>query len=158
VRCEAHARGETDRYPTPRPRRKLPEKAVHLLMALSPDDQQILLEKRPPQGIWGGLWSFPELALEAPPHEAPHPPLKPALEQRLKAPVADIELWEPVWHTFTHFKMAITPVKVSLAHCPGPNGVMESTGARWHNLAQPAALGLAAPVKSLLKRLQGQAA
>jgi A/G-specific adenine glycosylase len=60
VDCIAHTQGRTQELPTPRPQKVLPEKQVQMLLLL--DRGELMLEKRPSRGIWGGLWSLPELA------------------------------------------------------------------------------------------------
>lgn len=82
--CRALARGEVARYPTPRQRKPVPLREVHLLWLRRPDDGRVLLAARPDSGLWGGLWSLPELPQQ---------------------PSAD---WLPAGeftHVFTHFRM-----------------------------------------------------
>ena len=52
-----------DELPSPRPRKALPHRALRVL--LIEHGGEILFERRPPLGIWGGLWSLPELPLDA---------------------------------------------------------------------------------------------
>ena len=61
--CIAYAQGAQNRYPSKKPKKDIPVKSVQLLMLRDPAGD-ILLQQRPPQGIWGGLWSFPELHSE----------------------------------------------------------------------------------------------
>ncbi|MGB1880849.1 MAG: A/G-specific adenine glycosylase, partial [Gammaproteobacteria bacterium] len=58
--CSARASDSQTRYPGPRPRRTLPERQTTFLILID-DHNRLLLERRPPAGIWGGLWCFPEL-------------------------------------------------------------------------------------------------
>ena len=46
--------------PAPRPRKRLPHKRT--LMLVLTRAGEVLLEKRPPSGIWGGMWCLPEAA------------------------------------------------------------------------------------------------
>ena len=64
--CRAREQGLQTDYPGPRPRRELPERQVQMLLVRDPQGR-VLLERRPPQGVWGGLWCLPELATEADP-------------------------------------------------------------------------------------------
>ncbi|MDQ2694431.1 MAG: A/G-specific adenine glycosylase, partial [Pseudomonadota bacterium] len=57
--CQAHAQGRETDYPETRPRRQLPVRATRMLL-LCAATGEVLLERRPPSGVWGGLWSFPE--------------------------------------------------------------------------------------------------
>ena len=63
--CEANVTDQVKQYPLPRPRKKLPVKAARLLILTDAASGSILLEKRPPTGIWGGLWSLPEAAVSS---------------------------------------------------------------------------------------------
>ena len=138
--CLAYAQGEKTRYPGKKPKKELPEKSVQLLMFRNPNGE-IFLQQRPPQGIWGGLWSFPELAIDA-------DPLTHAQDQFGK--VTHTETWNSYRHTFSHYHLDITPVLIQLAKTPR---AIASGGSHWYSLHAPEALGLAAPVKKLLEKL-----
>jgi A/G-specific adenine glycosylase len=56
--CQAHAAGTIDQYPGSKPKAVVREQVLFMLLATRPD-RAILLEKRPPTGIWGGLWCLP---------------------------------------------------------------------------------------------------
>lgn len=56
--CAAWQQGRQAEFPQPRPRKALPEKSTTMLLFMC--QGRVFLEKRPPTGIWGGLWSFPE--------------------------------------------------------------------------------------------------
>lgn len=138
--CLAYAQGEQSRYPGKKPNKDLPEKAVQLLMLRNPNGE-ILLQQRPPQGIWGGLWSFPELGVD---DEA----IDYVRDNFGK--VVNVEQWDSYRHTFSHYHLDITPVLIQLAKTP--QGIA-SGGSHWYSLHNPEALGLAAPVKKLLEKL-----
>src|SRR4029077_10508870 len=57
--CKGYARGKVEAYPEPRPRKKRPVRSTSMLLLLH--EGEVLLEKRPPTGVWGGLWCFPEM-------------------------------------------------------------------------------------------------
>ncbi|MFN3786682.1 MAG: A/G-specific adenine glycosylase, partial [Thiothrix sp.] len=57
--CLAFQQGNPQAYPSKRPSETLPEKTTLALLLRNPNGE-LLLEKRPPNGVWGGLWSFPE--------------------------------------------------------------------------------------------------
>ncbi len=138
--CLAYAQQEQSRYPGKKPKKALPEKSVQLLMLRNPQGE-ILLQQRPQQGIWGGLWSFPELASDKDPE---------LFVTDHFAKVANSEVWDSYRHTFSHYHLDITPVLIQLAKHPK---AISSGGAHWYSLHQPEALGLAAPVKKLLEKL-----
>jgi A/G-specific adenine glycosylase len=141
--CRARQQGRQSELPAPRPRRRLPVRRVHMLL-LSSTDGAIYLEKRPPSGIWGGLWSLPEFDSEAG---------LLAWCDRYGVPVSRrLERAPKLRHTFSHFHLDITPCRLELKSPVA--SVMEEETALWYNTSQPTNLGLAAPVKRLLTQLQ----
>lgn len=58
--CRALAAGETTAYPGKKPRKVIPVRQT-IMLALRDHEQRLLLQRRPPIGIWGGLWSLPEV-------------------------------------------------------------------------------------------------
>ncbi|UVE18196.1 A/G-specific adenine glycosylase [Pseudomonas sp. LS44] len=139
--CRAHFLGRETAYPVAKPRKALPQKRA-LMPLLANRDGAILLYRRPPSGLWGGLWSLPELLAsdELDDLAARHGL---TLGQRRQLP--------GLTHTFSHFQLAIEPWLIEVdAH---GSGVAEADWL-WYNLASPPRLGLAAPVKKLLKRAE----
>lgn len=139
--CTARAQGNPQDYPGKKPKKILPVKSVQLLMLRNPQGN-ILLQQRPPQGIWGGLWSFPELDVGEDARE--HCELR-------YAEVVETEIWDEYRHTFSHYHLDITPVLLQLQREPAQ--VREGQPQRWVNIQEPGKLGLAAPVKRLLQQL-----
>ncbi len=139
--CEGLKQGLVNELPGKKPKKALPVKQIQMLV-IKNRRGEILLEKRPPRGIWGGLWSLPELDLGADSHnhcltrfgEASPPETLPALR-----------------HTFSHYHLDISPVLLTLSK--PLNGVTESSARIWYNLEHPQTIGLAAPVKKLLSGL-----
>ena len=137
--CKAHLLGRETAFPEPKPRKALPQKRT-LMPILANRDGAILLYRRPSSGLWGGLWSLPELDDLA--------ALDP-LAERHALQLEDRRELPGLTHTFSHFQLAIEPwlIRVKTA----PDAVAEADWL-WYNLATPPRLGLAAPVKTLLKR------
>lgn len=137
--CRAHLLGRETDFPEPKPRKALPQKRT-LMPLLANAEGAILLYRRPSSGLWGGLWSLPELDdLDA---------LGELARQHA------LHLDEPrelagLTHTFSHFQLAIEPWLVRVEQAG--SAVAEGDWL-WYNLATPPRLGLAAPVKKLLKR------
>lgn len=138
--CVAYAQGNPQDYPGKKPKKTLPEKSVQLLMLRNPAGD-LLLQQRPAQGIWGGLWSFPELDSERDARE---------FVEDNYGNVVELEEWNSYRHTFSHYHLDISPVLVQLAKSPQAIG---EAATHWYNPHQPDALGLAAPVKKLLEKL-----
>ncbi|GGO77714.1 A/G-specific adenine glycosylase [Marinobacterium nitratireducens] len=137
--CEAFAQGRTGELPAPRPKKTLPVRQT-LMLLIRNEDGEVLLQQRPPSGIWGGLWSLPE-ATDLRDAEG---------ESGLALALDSARPLEPVRHTFSHFHLDITPVLVKLRDA---GAVMEGTPRLWYNIRQPSSIGLAAPVKRLLECL-----
>ncbi|MFC0708795.1 A/G-specific adenine glycosylase [Azorhizophilus paspali] len=141
--CRAHLLGRETDYPTPRPRRELPRKRT-LMPLLASRDGAILLYRRPSSGLWGGLWSLPELDNLA--------ALEP-LAARHALHLGERRALPGLTHTFSHFQLAIEPWLVTVESA---GSAVAEADWLWYNLAAPPRLGLAAPVKKLLKRAQGE--
>ena len=112
-----------------------------MVLAVSPAG--VLLQKRPPTGIWAGLWSFPELNE---PHE-----VQDWCVQHLGCEPEALKSWAPVAHSFTHFDLQMHPVEVRVS--TGTPHAMEADRWLWYNSAVPVDIGLAAPVARMLERL-----
>ncbi len=141
-KCAAHAQGRETAVPASRPRRELPVRATRMLMLRMPGGG-VLLEKRPPTGIWGGLWSFPECSPEA--------DVEIWCRAVLKLTVVNIQPWSALRHTFSHFHLDITPLCITVQN--PTSAVMEGERYVWYNISQPDERGLAAPVQRLLSIL-----
>lgn len=138
--CEARAAGDPLAYPGKKPKKALPVKSTHFLIARAPSGE-LCLEQRPATGIWGGLWCFPEIDSEATARDH-------SIDRWGKAPKA-LSTLPAFRHTFSHYHLDITPVLVELEDAP--TGVVEGSAQLWYNVRKPAQVGLAAPVAKLLQ-------
>ncbi|MDX1605378.1 MAG: A/G-specific adenine glycosylase, partial [Candidatus Competibacterales bacterium] len=96
--CAAHTGGREHEFPAPRPRKALPVRRTRMLLLRTPQ-AEILLERRPPNGIWGGLWSLPECPPEA--------KIADWCAQHHDLTVLDQQPWAELQHAFTHFRLVI---------------------------------------------------
>jgi A/G-specific adenine glycosylase len=138
--CLALANGRIEELPARRPRRARPLRRQAVAMVCTGD--AVLLEKRPPQGIWGGLWSLPEIGSTLAAAENYVAPL--GLE------VIHIEALPPFRHGFTHFELELQPVLMRVARA---GTLVAEHSAHWFEFSALASLGLPAPVRRLLQRL-----
>ncbi len=136
--CLARQMRSTADFPAPRPSKLLPVKKLVFLL-LHNNQHQILLEKRPPTGIWGGLWSLPEFAST---DDASDWCL--ANNMRIIHQQSDIVHR----HTFSHYHLDYTPLIIETDHSCGH--VAEDDRFFWHNDQHINTLGLATPIKALL--------
>jgi A/G-specific adenine glycosylase len=136
--CIARRDGLTGQLPAPRPAKMLPERETAMLILVSAG--QVLLEKRPAPGIWGGLWSFPEVSEDRIEDTA----------RRYGAQLDGLSRLAPVDHGFTHFKLRIRPV---LAQVARPFRA-EEPGQLWLTLDDALGAAIPAPVKRILGQLR----
>lgn len=138
--CMAYAQGSVGQLPTPKPVKALPvKKQIFLLVRNS--EQQVLLEKRPPIGIWGGLWSFP--AFDS------HSEALFWCVQRYGHPVHFLEGIEQR-HTFSHYHLDFTLVTAQLRS--DVNQVSDQDNILWCGKETVNRLGMPAPVKQLCRQ------
>jgi len=139
--CAAHLQGIENLLPKKKKTVALPTREVTLLVLLN--KQHVLLEKRPSPGIWGGLWSLPEIA-GTPSQDQ----IQEACETRFGYKVSTIRTHETFRHTFSHFHLDISPAFIKV------NTSLKTDTQIWYNLHEPITVGLPAPIKALLQRIQ----
>ncbi|MGA9852100.1 MAG: A/G-specific adenine glycosylase [Gammaproteobacteria bacterium] len=138
--CRAHElKRETD-FPAPRPRKSLPLRRTRVLLVTQ--NGKVLLEKRPPVGIWGGLWGFPEMPVTQ--------DTTAWCREQLHIRAHTLRTWPVLRHSFSHFHLELEPVQVEVSESAA---VGDNADQVWYDLQAPPRLGLAAPVKHLLKTL-----
>jgi A/G-specific adenine glycosylase len=143
--CIAHAQGIEKTLPTKKVGKKIPVRAATFLI-LQNQHAGVLLEKRPSSGIWGGLWSLPEI-----PEVVSSAAIRAACLERFRMSCVSIRKGKNFRHTFSHFHLDILPVYIKVK-TPAAK-IMESDQQIWYKLRQPDAVGLPAPVKLLLEAL-----
>ncbi len=144
--CQAYLTNTTADFPHKKPKKSIPTKHTTMLMLLN-EDGEVLLEKRPPSGIWGGLWSFPEVGSDGDIIEA--------IANKQLSTINSAEQWAEHKHTFSHYHLMITPIAQQVT-TQQASQMMEANQQVWYNMHQPSNLGLAAPVKRLLNKLAQQ--
>lgn len=140
--CVGFRQACPEAYPAAKPRRDKPLRHTHLLLVTDPAGR-LLLEQRPPSGIWGGLWVPPEL-----------PDGQDAddwCRTRLGSGIARLEMLPARWHSFTHFRLDIRPLAVRLASDPAI--VADDRSRLWIDPLDPGKIGLAAPIRRLLAEI-----
>jgi A/G-specific adenine glycosylase len=137
--CVAVQTERTAELPTPRPKKAVPERSAVFLLLMHGND--ILLEKRPGSGIWGGLWCPPQFDDEV---AARDWFLRSGMEAR------GGERLEEFTHTFTHFRLHITPLKIELARKPVRAA---QPGSVWLEVGEALGAAIPTPVRAILKQL-----
>jgi len=135
--CRALQEGTVGLLPTPRPAARVSDRTLHMLIVRD-EKGRVLLERRPPAGIWGGLWCLPEGKDLA------------AIEQRLGIKAIRPTALPAFEHRLSHVRMSINPL---LSDAAEPRQVQCPASRDWFDRAQLPRLGLPKPVTELLNRL-----
>ncbi|MCK9201575.1 MAG: A/G-specific adenine glycosylase [Gallionella sp.] len=140
--CVALNSNRIAELPAPRPKKAVPERHATFLLLMHGSD--ILLEKRPGSGIWGGLWCPPQI-------DDGQGVAEDYLQRNDIAVSERIDLPEFA-HTFTHFKLHITPVLLRVARKPMR---VQQPGSLWIDVGEALRGAIPTPVRSLLNGLVG---
>ncbi|MCK5903077.1 MAG: A/G-specific adenine glycosylase [Cocleimonas sp.] len=143
TRCTAFKQGNMTDYPTPKKKQALPEKQT-IMLILKDQQQAVFMEKRPPTGIWGSLWCFPQFDSQDELNQW-------LIQHGIK--VAKTQQLGLLSHTFSHFRLHIEPLIMTLAS-PLKTSVMDDEMCLWYNIDTIFEGGLATPVQHLLNRLK----
>lgn len=138
--CQAFRQGNPQAYPGKRAAKALPEK-TRVIVLLCNSQGELLLQQRPPTGIWGGLWSFPEFTSVAMATEW--------LRQHGIQPLADLEVLPHSTHTFSHYRLRLQAIRVDL-DVPSVQ-VMAGGGWLWYKAGSVVDGGLSAAVRNHFK-------
>ena len=137
--CAARAAGRQRDYPERKPSRDKPLRETRMLL-IRDREGSILLQRRPPAGVWGGMWSLPE----CPQGED----IVRWIRKQLQLETQPVKALERLRHTFSHFQLDIAPLLLSVT---GEIPAISECGAQvWFNPEKPVRLGIPAPVKHLL--------
>lgn len=137
--CIAYKTESWQHFPTKKPKSTLPEKTAYFLILEY--QHAIWLEKRPPSGIWGGLYCLPEFANQQ--------ALQDWLIQR-GIETTPLEQLISFRHTFSHFHLDIIPMKCIITN---HKKCLDESNGYWYNLkTENAKIGLATPIYNLLKQ------
>ena len=136
--CEALALGDVARFPGRKPKKEKPRRATTMLLAVA--DGAVYLERRPASGIWGGLWSLPEVS-----------DVDDWCAERLQAEAVSTESWGTLRHSFSHYALDIAPVVVRIDSVSSK--VADSDDSTWYRPGDAPPGGIAAPVMKLIDTL-----
>ena len=143
--CVARATGCQSSLPAGRPARATPVREI--CWAVIVQKQFVLLERRPPAGIWGGLLSLPEIPVTEIEHVAAQ------VASRFGVTVASCHTLSPVRHAFTHFRLIAHPVLIEVTHAAR---LAADAPHQWFERPTVGPLALAQPVRTLLLNLSEQ--
>lgn len=138
--CIAQRQGRQRELPQARPKKAIQEKSTAMLVLLYAGE--VLLERRPNSGIWGGMWSLPECDVDDDPVRA---------AQRLGLAALMRGELPAMSHTFTHFRLHIQPWRLQVerrSHAGEPGHV-------WVPLDELEGAALPTPIRRILSGMQG---
>ena len=144
--CQARQQGLTERIPGSKPRKQLPQKST--LMMILRSEGKILLEKRPLVGIWGGLWSLPEIDAGLSEREVAE-----LLDNRYGVGITAIEKFQSFNHTFSHFRLQIEPWVINTSIMQSK---IQEPGQRWYGFRELSKIGMPGPVGRFLMTMARQ--
>lgn len=137
--CQQELQSE---LPARKKKNSLPVKQI-IFTIIENNNGEVLLEKRPPAGIWGGLWSFPECAVDE--------NIAEWIKEKFGKTVSTLTANEQLRHTFSHFHLDILPYHAKLKS--GDVAIRDQDRIIWYKPDNQAKLGLAAPVMKLLQSI-----
>ncbi len=140
--CTAFRLDAVDDYPGRQTMKEKPLRQTHMVLAHI--NGAVYLERRPAKGIWGGLWSLPELDSEK--------DVDQWCERELNARPEQLDHWNTMRHSFTHYDLDIRPIAVRLSK--QLSRVRESRDSIWYEIGSSPPGGIAAPVSKLIQTLR----
>jgi A/G-specific adenine glycosylase len=141
--CVARIHDRIGELPGRHARAPARRRRIAMLVVLSRGE--VLVEKRPSSGIWGGLWSLPEFDANLAPGEF--------LARAWGLEAATIDRLEPFEHAFTHFTLDVEPWRIEIGKS---SRLAEGSAATWLPLTDLAGAALPSPVRKLLKKLASE--
>jgi len=137
--CQALTRGLVDQLPTPKKKKTLPQRKTRMLVI--ENDGSLLLEKRPPSGIWGGLWSLPECSVVT--------DVFTYCKSEIGFTVTESGSQECWFHTFSHYRLN---VQARLLRAASNAAVIQDKSEyAWFNKNELDELALSAAVMKLME-------
>ncbi len=139
--CLANKLNEQANYPQKKPKKITPEKST--IMLIPRINNKVLMKKRPPTGIWGGLWCFLEVSTLK--------EIAPLLSS-LNLKITEQQTLPEFRHTFSHFHLDITPIVIDCEEALAKE-INEIDQQQWYDLNHKASVGLAASTQKLIDLL-----
>ena len=126
--CMALVQDLVSELPEPRPRKHRPRRESDFWVVRD-GAGRVLMSRRPPAGIWGGLWCLPET-------------------DQLPPGVQSGEVIESIEHGFTHFRLTL---KIRRGLIERRAAVIEEDGLAWMEPEDCLDLGLPRPIRTALE-------
>ncbi len=137
--CVARRDGLVEQLPEAKPGKPLPQRRT-LMLLLHDDAGRVLLARRPPAGVWAGLWSLPEVD--------DHDAARAFVAAQGPLDFDSAEALPVIEHVFSHYRLRIEPLRWKVSRAALRVG--DNDGLRWQDTASLDEVGLPAPVRRLL--------
>jgi A/G-specific adenine glycosylase len=138
--CRAFDEDRVDELPAPRPRKAVPHRTTGMLLLVK--DGEVLLQKRPPVGVWGGLWSLPEFDAQA--------DVRRLARLQYGCVLSGVATLSVLRHAFTHYTLDIVP---TIARVTRVETRAAQPGVVWLPYGDAAAAAVPTPVRKLVGAL-----
>jgi A/G-specific adenine glycosylase len=165
LHCLAFAQGKQAEFPFKKPKKQIPTK--YTTMLIPSFNGQVLMQQRPPSGIWGGLWGFLETGFDKESEKTTEQALLILEDSLLRVNLQNARVRElgTFKHTFSHFHLLIFPVLIELKEPPVQtvnerNAEFDSAldksaiNQLWFDSYNPSKIGLSAPTMKILEMLK----
>lgn len=141
--CAALLQGRVAELPTPKPGKPLPERSAIVLL-LRDAKGRVLLQRRPPSGIWAALWSLPEAD--------DHAAARAWFDAHVRGDYDAAQPLAAIAHGFTHYRLQLLPLRWH--DVVAVDAVRDNDDLRWVDRDGFARLGIPAPIRTLLQDTQ----
>jgi A/G-specific adenine glycosylase len=138
--CIARVEGRTAELPTPRPAREVPRRRAYALVVRGAGGR-VLMQRRPPTGVWASLWSLPQFD---------DPAMRDAWLAATLADVRPAPPLVPIEHTFSHYHLTLHPLAVEAIL---GDHVRDDGDLAWVDADTTRELGIPAPIRRLLQQI-----
>ena len=137
--CVARIEGRVAELPTPKPGKTIPQRHARVLW-LEDTEGRILMQRRPPAGIWASLWTLPQAEDET--------AAAAWFARHVEGDLGAADRLAPIAHAFSHYKLELQPLRLRGIVLRGAVG--DNADLRWVARPQLATLGIPAPIRRLL--------
>ena len=141
--CTSYQNGKVNEFPEKKAKTKKNHRILQTLV-LQNSDQQILMKKRPNEGIWGGLWSFPlfeDLGVVSIQDDLP----------KIGLNMTNIKKSFELKHTLTHLSLQITVNHIHIdSH---QNNLFNKQEYLWLEASEILNIGIPKPVRDILNNI-----
>jgi A/G-specific adenine glycosylase len=124
--CKGRASGKPERFPAKKVKRTIPH--IESVSAVIKKDGRVLLNQRPPKGLLGGLWEFPNWRIKG--KKIQKQQLKNQMDREVGLSINVKESIGTFQQTYSHFKLTL-----SVFHCQHLNGKGKGKWVPIRNLA-----------------------